>query len=337
MDLDIILEADLTPDQITELGLLAEQYGFRAIWAQNYARARDAFMSVVPLARATSRIRVGVVIVSPYEMHPLKIANAALTLNEYCGGRANVAIGAGGEWPMVMKVGYGKRITGTREAIEIVKRSFEAPVVNFSGEVYHAQGFAAPWHDHPPPLVYDGASGPKMLRMAAGVADGVMMSDVHPEMLDRRMPLLKQALKDHGREDHDFRISNFVAWHVKEDREQSLTEARRELIIRGWLDRDWLVPYVSEQEADQIVRNKWPFLKAYRERHGNIEGVPAHVVERLVEGLSLAGDHSDIERHIDRLHKFAAAGFTEIALRVHDDPADSIRVIGDKVLPALRG
>ena len=48
MDLDIILEADLTPEQILELSLLAEEYGFRGIWAQNYARARDAFMTMVP-------------------------------------------------------------------------------------------------------------------------------------------------------------------------------------------------------------------------------------------------------------------------------------------------
>lgn len=335
MELDIILEADLKPAEIKELGLLAESYGFRAIFAQNYARARDAFMSVVPLAEASRRIRVGVVIVSPYEMHPLKIANAVLTLNEFCAGRAIVVLGAGGEWPTVLKMGYGKRITGAREAIEIVKGSMSAPVFNYSGEVYHAQGFATQWHEFPAPLVYDGASGPKMLRMAAAVADGVMMSDVHPEMLDARMPLLRESLAEHGRENDDFRISNFVAWHVKEDRQESLAEARRELIIRGWLDRDWLVPYVSEEEADAIVANKWPFLKAFRERHGNIEGVPDHVVDSLVEGLSLAGGHGDIDRHIERLHKFRAAGFTEIALRIHDDPAESIRVIGDNVLPAL--
>ncbi|MGI9342132.1 MAG: LLM class flavin-dependent oxidoreductase [Gammaproteobacteria bacterium] len=335
MEFDIILEADLKPAEITELGLLAESYGFRAIYAQNYARARDAFMSIVPLAAASKRIRIGVVIVSPYEMHPLKIANAALTLNEYCDGRAIVVVGAGGEWPGVMKMGYGKRVTGAREAIEIVKGSMSGSVFNYSGEVYHAQGFIAKWHDLPPPLIYDGASGPKMLKMAAAVADGVMMSDVHPEMFADRMPLLHDSLAEFGRENDDFRISNFIAWHVKEDREVSLAEARRELIIRGWLDRDWLLPYISEAEADAVLKNKWPFLKAFRERHGNIEGVPRHVVDSLVEGLSLAGDHGDIERHVDTLHKFAAAGFTELALRIHDNPAESIRVIGDNVLPAF--
>jgi len=64
--------------------------------------------------------------------------------------------------------------------------------------------------------------------------------------------------------------------------------------------------------------------------------VPEHVVEALVEGLSLAGDLSDIDRHIERLREFASAGFTEIALRVHDNPAESIKMIGDRVLPALQ-
>ena len=311
MDLDIILEANLTPAQIQELSLLAEGYGFRGIWAQNYARARDAFMTLVPAAQATQRIRIGVVIVSPYEMHPTKIANAVLTLNEYAGGRAMVVVGAGGEWPLVMNskvfdMGYGKRIAGTREALEIIKASLDQEVVNYQGEVYNAQGFTTQWHHDQPPLVYDGASGPKMLKMATGVADGIMMSDMHPEMLGDRMSLIRNSLVENDRANDSFNISNFIAWHIKKDREASLEEARRELIIRGWLERDWLVPYVKPDEVDAILANKWPFLKAYREGHGKIEGVPAHVVDALVEGLSLAGDETDIDRHIERLQSCRA-------------------------------
>ncbi len=336
MKLDIILEADLTPAEIKELGLLAEQYNFRAIWAQNYARARDAFMTMVPVAEATKNIKLGVLIVSPYEMHPLKIANSVLTLNEYAGGRAMVTVGAGGEWPGVMNVGYGKRITGTREALEIIKGSFQDKALNYDGDVYSARGFVTHWHTDAPPLVYDGASGPQMLRMAAGVADGIMMSDVQPAMLGDRIPALGAALEENGRSIDEFMISNFIAWHVKEDREVSLKEARRELILRGWLGREWLEPYISKEEADAIVTNPWPFLKAFRDGTGDIEGVPEHVVEALVEALSLAGDLTDIDRHIERLQQFASAGFTEIALRVHDNPAESIKMIGDRVLPALQ-
>ena len=83
MHLDLAFESKIGPEAFKELGLLAEQYGFRAMWAQNYARAPDAFMTAVPLALASKTIKVGVAVVCPHEMHPLKIANALLTLNEY--------------------------------------------------------------------------------------------------------------------------------------------------------------------------------------------------------------------------------------------------------------
>ena len=337
MELDLILEPDLTPGEIQELGLLAERHGFRALWAQNYARARDAFMSVVPLAQASEQIRVGVVVVSPYELHPLKIANAVLTLNEYARGRACIVVGAGGEWPGVIGVDYGKRITGARETLELVKRACGGGVVNYEGEVYTSRGFTAAWAtDEPRPQIYGGASGPKMLRMSAGVADGIMMSDIQVPMMDEPLSVLQSALAEAGRADGDFRVNNFVAWHVKENKADSYREGARELIIRGWLERPWVEPFLNPEDTELALSKKDAFLQAYRDRSGNVVGVPEHIVEALVEGLSCAGDLDDIDHHIEKLQQFAAAGFTEIALRLHDDPADAIEMIGSRVLPALR-
>jgi hypothetical protein len=36
------------------------------------------------------------------------------------------------------------------------------------------------------------------------------------------------------------------------------------------------------------------------------------------------------------LRQFEAAGLTEIALRIYENPADTIRLIGERVAPALR-
>jgi 5,10-methylenetetrahydromethanopterin reductase len=336
MEIDIILEADLNAREVKELGLLAEEYGFRAIWTQNYARARDAFMIATPLALATTSIRVGVLAVSPYEMHPLKIANAMLTLNECASAGACVVVGAGGEWPGVINVGYGKRITGAREAIGLIQSAATGELVNFEGEVYNARYFAAPWSTNADssPQLYAGSTGPKMMRMAGEKADGAMMSDLQPEMFDWSLPALRESISEHGRE--NFRISNFLAWHIKEDRATSLHEARRELMLRGWLAREWIEPYLSPEDVDFVEKNTWSFRNAFRNKSGDIEGVPEHIVDALVEGLSLAGDFNDIDRHIERLRKFENAGFTEIALRVHDDPEDSIRLIGQRVLPKFQ-
>jgi len=333
MHLDIALESKIGPTEFCELGLLAEKYGFRAIWSQNYARAPDAFMTAVPLALASKEIQVGVAVVCPYEMHPLKIANAVLTLNEYSGGRANVVITSGGDWTGVLKSKKGE-VARTREALEIIKASLGHDVVNYAGESYNAQAFTTRWTTQKPPTIYAGAHGPKMMRMAADVADGIMLSDVQPEMFGRQMPIIRDALaaQDPQRE---MPLSGFVAWHVKEDRKASLWEARRELIIRAWLAPNWTEPYLSPEDVKWVTANMWPFLTAFRERTGDYKDIPEHISDALVEGLTMSGDLSDIDRHIERLRKFEAAGFTEVVLGIQDDPADSIRMIGEKVLPAF--
>ena len=94
MDIEIILEPDLTPQQVAEIAVAAEEAGARTLWHSNYHDNWDAFVALVPAAQATSKIRLGVLAVSPYEMHPLKIANAILSLNELSSGRAIIAIGA---------------------------------------------------------------------------------------------------------------------------------------------------------------------------------------------------------------------------------------------------
>lgn len=336
MDLDIILEPDLTPGEVKELGLLAESFGFRALWVQNYARARDAFLTAVPLAMATERLMVGVVVVSPYELHPLKITNAIGTLAEYAGGRACIVVGAGGEWNGVMKIGYGKRLTTSREVLHITTHALSPEPFNYDGEIFHSLGYSAPWYSGPRPLIYAGASGEQLLHVAAEAADGVMMSDMQPAMFANHLPHLWDGLDQAGRSREDFRVSNFLAWHVKPDPADSYRESRRELIIRGWLERPWLEPYLEAEAVALVEERKSSFLKAFRDHSGDVQDVPPDIVQTLVDELSMAGGPDSVDRHIERFKRFDAEGFTEIAARIHDDPADAIRMLGEQVLPALR-
>ncbi len=337
MDVDIILEPDLTPAQIEAIGLAAEGYGVRTLWVSNYSAARDAFMTAVPMALATSQIGIGVLVVSPWEMHPLKIANALFTLNEYSAGRAQLVVSAGGEWTGVMGSVRERRVRAARETIEIIKAASPGDSLNYQGELYRAQGFNARWMTDSPPLVYAGASKPQMFRMAAAVADGLMMSDIPPlPMLDQSLETIKSALSTQQRDADVFRISNFWAWHVKSNTAVSAREARRELILRGWLVRYHLEGFLTPAECDLVEQHKPAFLTAYTDRSGDIQGVPSELIDKLIENFSFAGDITDIDRHVETLKRFAAAGLTEIALRLHDDPMDSLRMIGERVIPKLR-
>jgi 5,10-methylenetetrahydromethanopterin reductase len=336
MEIDVILEPDLAPARIAELARVAETLGIRTLWTSNYASSRDPFLSMVPAAMATRRLGIGVLVVSPWEMHPLKIANALLTLNEYATGRAQVVIGGGGEWCGVINSGHERRVRATAETIEIITAAAAGGTVNFAGELYQVRGYRAAWSTHPVPAVYAGASKPQMLRMGASLADGIMMSDVTRHYLADMVAIVRERLFELGRAEGDCRISNFWAWHVKNDRTASMREARRELILRGWLARYHMAPFLTPEECAAVEEKKTSFLRAWTDRSGEIRGVDPALVDKLIENFTFAGDAADIERHVATLREFAAAGLTEVALRLHDDPMAALRMIGERVVPAFR-
>jgi len=335
MQIDIMLEPDRSPEQITELALLAEGYGVRALWAQNYVSARDPFMCLVPAALATKAIKLGVVVISPYEMHPMKIGNALLTLNEFCKGRAEVVIGGGGFWCNRMGVTAERMVRAVGEAIEIVKGGFQDAPLQYDGQIYTARGYHSGWSNDPVPRVLAGASRAQMLRMGARVADGIMSSDVIRPLVADAVATIKAGLKKYGRSESDFAINSAIAFHMKEDREVSMREARRELITRALLEEWYLRSFMDEADVTLVRENIVSFFNAYRARSHIIEGVPDSILDTLVGNLTIAGDLDDLDARISELRDYAATGITELCFRTHDDPAFAIRLIGEKIAPAL--
>ena len=339
MKIHVILEPDITPDQLVEIGLLAESLDIAGLWVQNYAAGADPFMSLVPLARESSRIELGVVIVSPYEMHPAKMATSLLTLNEYSKGRASMVIGGGGEWLGIMGIEHSWRVGRVREAIEIVREAARGGgvdgMMNYQGENYRAKYYRTPWvTEKKPAKVYAGVTKDRMLRMGAGSADGIMLADLGlPSVVVDRVDFAVNALKESGRPREELRINDFLGWHVKEDAEETYREARRELLIRAFLMKDWLTPFLSEEEADFVQENKGAFIRAYQDRTGNIEGIPQDIIDRITDSLTITTPVAGFDKALERLQQLEATGLDELSLRLHDDPADSIRLIGQRVIP----
>ena len=59
------------------------------------------------------------------------------------------------------------------------------------------------------------------------------------------------------------------------------------------------------------------------------------ICNRLCEGLTSTAGLADLDREIERFRRFESAGLTEIALRLHDDPMEALKTIGERVVPAL--
>ena len=174
MRIDLILEPHSEPERLAELAQLAESYGFGGIWTSNMHDGRDPFVNYVDAARATKKIRLGPVAVSPYELHPLKMGNALLTLNEIAGGRAQIGVAAGdGGTAFAMGIAAKRRLRAVRECVEIIDAMATGKLVQYKGEMYQVRWYHASWVTQSLPLIYVCAGGPQMLRSSARYAQGI--------------------------------------------------------------------------------------------------------------------------------------------------------------------
>jgi 5,10-methylenetetrahydromethanopterin reductase len=337
MRIDVILESNNPPERVLELGQLAEEVGLGGVWVSNMNDARDPFINFVPLAMQTERIRLGPIAVSPFELHPLKMAGSLVTLNEVAQGRAQIVVGAGGGTATAMGQKPYRVVRAVRECVEILKAAATGKPVTYHGEIYAVNWYNPSWIKNSAPQIYVGANGPQMLRSAARYADGIMVSDFTIDRVRWAREIIDAALNDAGRSVATFPVSNFWAWHVKDDAEEARREARIWLAVRGTIYPEYIGDILDEDEAQIVNDNIQSFIRAYHQKTDRIEGVPDAIVDRIVAACTSASSIADLDQEIERLQRFQEAGLTEIALRVYDDPAASIRLIGERVIPALNG
>ena len=339
MKVQVFLEAGLPPRQVNELGLLAEAYGIDTVYASAFPARRDAFLCLSALAMNSSAVRVGVVPLSPYEIHPLRLADMLQTLNEMSHGRASLVVGGMGQSIMrATGLKPDRRVRAVRECVEILRAAATGEPINYQGEIYSAMNYQANWVHPTAPQVLVGANGTMMLRMAAEIADGVMLSDVALGKLPEVLGSIDQGLAKAGRSRtaQAFPIANFFAWHIKESEVASYAEARRELVWRGVLQKWYTEPFLGIEEAEFVEAHFDAFLQAFYQRSATIEGVPEETIQALVDNLTFAGGLDAIPTVVAHLREFAAAGLDAITLKIHDDPEQAIRIIGEHLIPQLR-
>jgi 5,10-methylenetetrahydromethanopterin reductase len=335
VDIDIILNEFASPGEAAELGLLAESYGMRGVWASNYGWSRDPFLTLSLLAERSSSIRMGPMAISPAELHPLKMANLLFSLNELSGGRAMIMVGGGGAVLQALGKKREHMIGQVRECIHVLKSASPTRTLNFNGDYFTVYGYRPEWATHEPPQIYFGSNHPQSRRMSAEIADGLITSDFCVPLMSRFIEDTHADLESFGRSPDQLRTTNFWAWHIKEDADASYREARRELILRGYLGEQYFEPFLEPDEITFMREHFKEFMAAFMNRSGVIENVPESLVRKMIDNISFAGGMDALDSAVQTLRSFAGAGLTEIALRVHDDPADAIRLIGERVMPRL--
>jgi len=228
-----------------------------------------------------------------------------------------------------------RRVRAVAECVDIIKAAATGASVDYEGELYEVHNLRFGWLGSPPPPVFVGASQDQMLRMAARVADGSMMSDMPLPLAAAAIDKLDRALEQQSKSRPAFQTNAFAAWHLYDDRERAVREARQWMVLRG-IFRPWaLSAFLDDDAVELVMRSADAFWTAFRTGSHIIDGVPDDVLDAMVDNLAFVGSYGDIDQQVEKLRRFETAGLGAISLRLYADPAASIKLIGEQVVPAL--
>ena len=173
----------------------AESLGWDVAWQpDSQLRRRDTYVMLAAAARVTERITLGTLLANPINRHPTVTASSIATIDELAPGRTILGWGVGDT---------AVRLAGLRPArmkeLEESTRLMRALLDGQEVEVGAARPARLP-HHRPVPI-WVAAGGPKTLRMAGGVADGVFIRvGAHPANIARSIELIRAGATAAGRD-----------------------------------------------------------------------------------------------------------------------------------------
>lgn len=171
--------------EIRQLAREAEAAAFDSLWFYDHLLFREesgpkgqweCFTLLAALAEATQQIQLGTLVACTPFRNPAMLAKIASALDEVSQGRFVLGLGAGWNEAEFKAFGYpfDHRVDRLEEALQIIRPLLQKGKVDFRGRYHTALDCVnLPTRSLPGPLLMLGASGPRMMRLAARYADSI--------------------------------------------------------------------------------------------------------------------------------------------------------------------
>src|SRR5437764_2683643 len=207
------LKPDMTPDDIVALTREAEGAGFKYGWIfDSHVLWQEPYPLLTLMAANTSRMRFGTCVTNPVVRDPTVTASLLATLNRISGGRMDCGIGRGDSSRRVM----GKKPT-TLENLEDAVRVIRD--LNSGKQItYEDHSIQMSWADRGVPPIWVAGYGPKALRCAGRIGDGVILQFADPNLIQWCLGFVKQGAEEAGRYFAKMKVMSATAVWVSGDK-----------------------------------------------------------------------------------------------------------------------
>ncbi len=321
MEFGIEMLPNVKPYELEYYAKLAEDNGFGYVWITDHYNNRNAFVILSILAKATQMVRIGTGITNPFHINPAVIASAIATVNELSGGRAVLGIGAGDKFTLE-KIGIDRRkpLTTVKEAVEIIKRLLKGESVEFEGDVFKFSGAKLTFSSGNVPI-YIGAQGPKMLRLASEIGDGVIINASHPK--DVRFAIENLKPKE------GFDIAVCSAFSVDKDRDVAIQNVK---VVVAFIVASCPSEVLKRHGIDETSANAVRSALNDAFTKGNWKELAEAVSEEMIEAFSISGTPDEVIEKIEELEKLGVTQFI-VGSPVGKDKVKAIKLIGKEIIP----
>ena len=287
-------------DAVRSRAQRAEAAGFDIVHVSDHIGTGWAPLALLgAMAEATTRIRVGSLVLNNDFHHPVTLAREIAAIDHFSGGRVELGLGAGHDFTEYAAIGRpfdppAVRKERLAESVEILRALLDGQTVTRAGRHYQLEGVhTMPARQERLPLLV-GVNGGRALTHAAGHADtigltmlGRTLDDGHghearwqPDRIDATVAHVREAAADRTAPLELNALLQAVV--VTDDRAAAAEQVARR--IHGLTAADALVaPFLAIGTHDEIVDH----LLACRERWGisyfSVRSIDAFapVIERI--------------------------------------------------------
>jgi probable F420-dependent oxidoreductase len=327
MQFGITLKPDISVERIVGLTSQAEAAGFEYGWIfDSHVLWKEPYPLLTLMATNTERMRLGTCVTNPATRDLTVTASLFATLQLISDGRMELGIGRGDSSRRVM----GKKPV-TWSQLEAAVKEFRD--LTSGNEILHdGQPTRFTWANDAP-RVWIAGYGPKVLRMAGRVADGIILQFADPALIDWCMGFVREGARESGRDPSKIEVMAAAPVWVSKDLSVGRERVR------------WFPALVSNHVMDLIRQYKQEDLPAaltsyVQDRgqydylhHCEVESDNANFVsDDVVDRFCLLGD---VNAHQKKLRELEAAGVTQFNIYLMcGDEEQTLDVYGREILPS---
>jgi len=317
----------------------AEMNGIRGVLLSERWESKELGTVMGALSQATNRVKLIAGLTHFGTRHPLVQAGMGATMQTLSGGRFVLGFGRAVP-PLFRKLGIPVlNNSGMADYSQILRRLWAGELVRYSGPAgdYPEMQLAQPCKN-PPPIIL-GAVGPKTLALAGVHFDGVVL---HPFLsttgVGRSVEIIRTSAREAGRDPAAVRIYATVVTAPS-----TLSAAQRANVLEAravsyFMHREVGLPIVAmngwdEEPLNRLVEKGLSHLEYGQSDVAHARRQMADAIGTIpVEWLETGAAVGSLDRCVDRLSEYLAAGADEIVLHgiTTDQQHDLLAVIKSK-------